>query len=120
MITENKNNLSAADFQKIGFSRPMSLTLINMADGNEHSSFDLESATSLRQPEISLCLRSLMKEGFAKYREVKETEGKGRPIKYFKLTVPVTDIVSKKVNEIESEMKSVLQTAKELMIACEN
>ncbi|MDR2944492.1 MAG: transcriptional regulator [Methanosarcinales archaeon] len=118
-MTQMKTTLNAADLRKIGFSRPMSLALICLSDGKEHTSIDIERSTALRQPEVSIALQSLRIGGFVSCREIKETPGKGRPVKYFKLAVPFSKIISKRVDEIKAESQSLLKTANQILVVCD-
>jgi predicted transcriptional regulator len=110
-MTQNKTTLTDSDLRKIGFDRIMSKVLICLSEPNEKSPSEIETATGLRQPEVSIALKSLQADEFVTFREVKKHAGKGRPVKYFKLEVPVSAIVSKRVDAIQIEAESMLQTS---------
>ena len=48
--------------------------------------------TSMRQPEVSIAMRALRQNNWIEEHEVKR-EGKGRPMKVYKLTVPIEEII---------------------------
>ena len=87
-------------FRKINLSRPIALTLACLAKGREISSQSIEIMSGLRQPEVSLAMRYLQKNNWIEFREEKKSKGKGRPIKMYRLTVPLNQII----NELEEEI----------------
>lgn len=96
-------------FRKINLSRPIALTLACLAKGKEISSQNIEMLSGLRQPEVSLAMRYLQKNNWIEYREEKRSKGKGRPVKLYRLTVPLNQIVSKLEEEIIAESRQVLK-----------
>lgn len=110
------NNIHDAEaLMKIGFKRPVAKVLASLSKGNEKTSQEMEKETELRQPEVSNALKELNKRGFISWRQSKNNSGKGRPNKYFKLSIPIQEIISEKAAEIETEMKTALETAHALM-----
>lgn len=97
-------------FRKINLSRPIALTLACLAKGKEISSQNIEMLSGLRQPEVSLAMRYLQKNNWIEFREEKKSKGKGRPIKIYRLTVPLNQIISKLEEEIIAESRQVLKT----------
>jgi predicted transcriptional regulator len=68
-------------------------TLITfLASADEATSREIEVGTSMRQPEVSIAMRTLRNNNWINEREVK-AEGKGRPMKIYKLTVPIDEII---------------------------
>ena len=64
-------------------------TLITyLANASEATSREIEVGTNLRQPEVSISMRSLRQNKWVEEREIK-AEGKGRPMKVYKLGVPL-------------------------------
>jgi predicted transcriptional regulator len=69
-------------------------TLITyLANANEATSREIEVGTNLRQPEVSIAMRSLRQNKWVEEREIK-AEGKGRPMKVYKLNVPLESIIT--------------------------
>ena len=62
------------------------------ANTNEATSREIETGTNLRQPEVSIAMRTLRQNNWIDEREVK-AEGKGRPMKIYKLRVPIEKII---------------------------
>ena len=96
-------------FRRINISRPIAITLACLAKGREISSQSIEMVSGLRQPEVSVAMRYLRKNDWIDIREEKTSKGKGRPIKLYRLTVPMDRIVSKIEEEIIAESKLVLE-----------
>ncbi|AKB21209.1 transcriptional regulator [Methanosarcina sp. WH1] len=96
-------------FRKININRPIALTLACLAKGREISSQSIEMVSGLRQPEVSVAMRYLRENNWINIREEKKSKGKGRPIKLYRLTVPMDCIVSKIEEEIIAESRLVLK-----------
>lgn len=95
-------------FRKINLSRPIALTLVCLAKGREISSQHIEILSGLRQPEVSLAMRYLQKNNWIEFREEKKSKGKGRPIKIYRLAVPLNKVISKLEEDIITESKQAL------------
>ena len=68
-------------------------TLITfLANADEATSREIEVGTSLRQPEVSIAMRTLRNNNWIAERDVK-AEGKGRPMKVYKLNVSIDEII---------------------------
>jgi predicted transcriptional regulator len=95
-------------------------TLITyLANVPEAASREIEVGTNLRQPEVSIAMRTLRQNNWVEEREIKK-EGKGRPMKVYKLSVPIEMIIQhyeeEKTNEATQAMLSI-QRLKELTTA---
>lgn len=101
-------------FRRINVSRPIALTLACLAKGREISSQSIEMISGLRQPEVSAAMRYLRENNWIDIREEKKSKGKGRPVKLYRLTVPMDCIVSKIEEEIIAERKIVLRNIERL------
>jgi len=84
----------------IGIKRNVAKVLVFLANSSEATSRDIERGTDLRQPEVSLAMRYLAKQGWLSSRD-KRSENKGRPQKIFNLSKPVPEIMRR----IEKEKK---------------
>jgi predicted transcriptional regulator len=96
-------------FRKINVSRPIALTLACLAKRREISSQHIEMLSGLRQPEVSIAMRYLLKNNWIEVREEKKSKGKGRPIKLYRLIVPMNQIISRIEEEIIAESNLVLK-----------
>ncbi len=95
-------------FRKINVNRPIALTLACLAKGREISSQSIEMVSGLRQPEVSVAMRYLRENNWIDIREEKRSKGKGRPIKLYRLIVPMDYIVGKIEEDIVAESRVVL------------
>ena len=95
-------------------------TLITyLANTNEAVTREIEIATRLRQPEVSIAMRTLRQNNWIDQRDVKAA-GKGRPMKVYKLSVPIQEIIQHYEKEKNSEAAKTMlaiQRLKELSSA---
>ena len=87
-----------------------------LANTNEATSRQIETGTNLRQPEVSIAIRTLRQNNWTDEHDVK-VPGKGRPMKVYKLRVPIQEIIQhfevEKNNEAAETMQAI-QRLKEL------
>nr|WP_048815629.1 transcriptional regulator [Methanosalsum zhilinae] len=100
--------------RKLNMTRPIALSLVCLSTREEITSREIEMVSNLRQPEVSIAMRYLRDNNWVDIREEKKTEGKGRPIKLYRLVVPLDNIIESIENEIMSEKKSVLENIQRL------
>ena len=103
----------------MGVNRNVARLITFLKDQNERSSRDIEVATGLRQPEVSIAMQTLRKRGWLKENEIKSI-GKGRPLKIYALKTPLSEIIdyyeAEKNRESARAMESI-QRLKELTTA---
>ncbi len=100
--------------RKLNLTRPVALTLACLSNVDEITSRDIEMASGLRQPEVSIAMRHLNKYNWVDIREEKKSEGKGRPIKLYKLVVPLENVIKTIEDEIMAENKTILENIQRL------
>ena len=102
---------------KTGLNRNLAKVVVYLSNVDEAVSREIEMAANLRQPEVSLAMNELRQRNWIEEREIKK-KGKGRPLKSYKLTVNLKDIVSdlirRKREELE-QMKKDLDRLEELV-----
>jgi predicted transcriptional regulator len=86
-------------------------TLITyLANTDEVTSREIEIGSKLGQPEVSIGMRTLRQNNWIEERDIKSKE-KGRPIKIYKLGVPIEEIIKhyeeEKNSEATQNMKSI-------------
>ena len=84
-----------------------------LKDLKERSSRDIEVTTELRQPEVSIAMRTLRNINWIEERDVK-TEGKGRPMKVYKLRVSIGEIIKHYEEQKNSESAQATQAIQRL------
>jgi predicted transcriptional regulator len=100
--------------RRLNINRPVALTLACLSKGEEISSQRIEMVSGLRQPEVSIAMRYLRENDWIDMREEKKNQGKGRPVKLYKLTVRMETIISSIEEDVMAESKAVLQNIERL------
>ncbi len=78
--------------RNLGVNRNVAVLITYLKEVNECTSKEIEMATGLRQPEVSIAMQTLRERGWAAERELKK-EGKGRPMKIYALRPTIGDII---------------------------
>ena len=84
-----------------------------LANTNEATTREIEMGTTLRQPEVSIAMRTMRQNNWIDERDVK-AEGKGRPMKVYKLSVPIQEIIQLYEEEKNSEAAKTMQAIQRL------
>ncbi len=99
MKTEDNNLLDGKGYeiiellQSLEVPRTEAISIACLVCADELTSQNIEQASGLRQPEVSIAMRPLRERGWISERNEKKNTDKGRPVKYYKLIVPFEDIV---------------------------
>ena len=107
-----KNEMSRNDerlaeiLQKAGLSRNVARTLAYMHGRDEVTSIQIEKATGLRQPEVSIAMKWLKMKGWVVKRDIKK-EGKGRPVHGYRLAKPFPQILEELVKDQEAKIEDI-------------
>ncbi len=96
-----------------GLSRNIAKIVVFLSRAGEAVSRDIERAANLRQPEVSLAMKELKEWGWIKEKELKR-KGKGRPLKSYKLTIDLRDIVAELVDKKRREVEKLSKHLDEL------
>jgi len=96
--------------RSLGVPRKVSNMIAYLASGVEATSREIERGSDLRQPEVSIALRTLRQNNWVE-EKVCKSDGTGRPMKVYKLCAPIEDILhyyeQEKVNEANRAMQSI-------------
>ena len=79
--------------QSLGVNGNVARLITCLASVDEGSSRDIEVATGLRQPEVSIAMRTLRERGWVREREIKG-DGKGRPVKIYSPGATIDEIIN--------------------------
>ena len=129
MTDDSPVNLTEKDYsiidmlQSLGLPRTEATALVCLKDCKELRSLHIEHVSGLRQPEVSVAMRPLRDRGWVDERSEKKNKGKGRPVKYYQLTVPFPQIVLTLEEEFlknNTEKMSALKRLRELEIVLQN
>lgn len=91
---------------RTGMPRNVAKALVFLATRDETTSVEIEKATGLRQPEVSIAMQDLRKRRWVDKRDIKK-EGKGRPVHAYRLAVPFGDIVESIAREERRKMDEI-------------
>src|SRR5438445_5588223 len=102
---------------RTGMSKNIAKTLVFLSKKDETTSVEVEKATGLRQPEVSIAMQELRRRRWVDKRDLKK-EGKGRPVHAYRLTTPFGEIVEaiareerRKVEEIQGTLRRLKRRA---------
>ena len=84
-----------------------------LANTDEVTSREIEMGTDLRQPEVSIGMRTLRENNWVEERDVK-VGGKGRPMRIYKLGVPIEEIIKHYEEEKNNEAAKTMQAIQKL------
>ncbi|OGS65587.1 MAG: ArsR family transcriptional regulator [Euryarchaeota archaeon RBG_19FT_COMBO_69_17] len=94
-----------------GMTKNLARTLVFLSKRDETTSVEIEKATGLRQPEVSIAMQDLRRRRWVEKRDIKK-EGKGRPAHAYRLSTSWSDILGQldreeqaKIDRIESNRK---------------
>ncbi len=96
-----------------GLNRNIAKVVVFLSKAGEAVSREIERAANLRQPEVSLAMKDLKEWGWVKERELKK-KGKGRPLKSYKLTRDLKEIVAELIERKREEITKIEKDLEEL------
>ncbi len=96
-----------------GLSKNVAKTLVFLSKREETTSVEIEKATGLRQPEVSIAMQELRRRKWVDKRDIKK-EGKGRPVHAYRLSFAWNAILEQldrdqqaKLDRIESNRRKL-------------
>ncbi|KUG08998.1 hypothetical protein ASZ90_016678 [hydrocarbon metagenome] len=98
---------------RIGLKRNVARVLVYLAHNPEATSREIERGTDLRQPEVSLAMASMIDLGWVSNREIK-AENKGRPVKIYRLSRPISEITDALEREKREQANSQLSLIQQI------
>jgi predicted transcriptional regulator len=112
VLDEKEQELIEA-LEAVGVRRNVATIIVYLKDLDEAASRDIEKASGLRQPEVSIAMNKLREKGWIAERDIKR-EGKGRPMKMYRLTVPIDEIIGHYEEIKRSESAQMMQSIQKL------
>ncbi len=100
-------------FIKAGLQKNIARTLVFVASREETKSREIEDATDLRQPEVSIAMQELRGKGWVTKRDIKK-EGKGRPVHGYQLDQPIKEIIKEIEEKEEERIENIKENLKEI------
>ena len=99
--------------QNLGVNRKVACVITFLKDQSEKSTREIETATRLRQPEVSVAMRTLRERGWLTEHEIRN-DGKGRPLKIYALRSTIDEIMNYYETEKTEEFAQTMKTIKRL------
>ncbi len=87
--------------KQAGVKKHVALSLVYTAGKEEATRREIEVATGLKQPEVSIATQEMRLSGWMDKRDIMK-EGKGRPVHCYMLVKPLKEIM----HEIETEERA--------------
>ncbi|MBS3782773.1 MAG: ArsR family transcriptional regulator [Candidatus Thermoplasmatota archaeon] len=98
---------------KAGLQKNIARTLVFVASRDETKSREIEDATDLRQPEVSIAMQELRGKGWVTKRDIKK-EGKGRPVHGYQLDKPIEEIIEEIEDREEERIKEIKENLEKI------
>jgi predicted transcriptional regulator len=118
-VADKKDLEFMLGLESLGMKRTLACVITFLKDQNERSSKDIETATGLRQPEVSIAMQTLRERNWLTEHEIKST-GKGGPLKIYALRENIDEIINYCETEKRREaarFSEAIQRLKELSSA---
>jgi predicted transcriptional regulator len=97
----------------LGLKRNVARVLVYLSSTEEATSRMIERGTDMRQPEVSMAMRQLREHQWVKSTESK-ADSKGRPVKIYRLSYPISVIMDSIESEKRKEAKIQLDLIQKL------
>jgi predicted transcriptional regulator len=98
---------------RIGIRKNVAKVLVYLAHTPEATSREIERGTDLRQPEVSIAMAQMMEQTWVESRENK-AENKGRPVKIYRLSRPIGEVMDTIEREKREEANTQLNLIQQL------
>lgn len=98
---------------RTGLAKNVARALVFLSTREETTSVEIEKATGLRQPEVSIAMQELRRRKWVEKRDLKK-EGKGRPVHAYRLAFPFDDIVDEIAREEKRKIEEIQGTVRQL------
>jgi predicted transcriptional regulator len=112
-VADEKDLEFVQGLESLGMNRNVAGLITYLKEVKEGSSRDIETATGLRQPEVSIAMHTMRQNNWATEREV-QTERKGLPRKIYKLSVPIEEIIKHCEEVKNSESAQAMESIQKL------
>ena len=99
--------------RSLGVQRNAATLITYLANMDEANSREIEMVTGMRQPEVSIAMRTLRQNNWVNERDVK-AEGKGRPMKIYKLSTPIEETIKHYGDVKNSESTQAMESIQRL------
>lgn len=112
-MLDEKDQEFVEALRSLNVPRSVAALITYLTNVSEANSREIEMGTNLRQPEVSIGMRTLRHNNWIEEREVK-VDGKGRPMKVYKLSVTIEKIIQHYEEEKNNETAKTMQAIQRL------
>ncbi|MGD0954602.1 MAG: ArsR family transcriptional regulator [Methanotrichaceae archaeon] len=113
MVLDEKDLEFIDTLRSLNVPRNVATLITHLANTNEATAREIEIATRLRQPEVSMGMRTLRQNNWVEERDLK-AKGIGRRMKIYKLSVPIEKIIRHYEEEKNSEATRTMHAIQRL------
>jgi predicted transcriptional regulator len=92
-VLDDDDNEFVDLLRSLGVQWNVAKVITYLVVAGESTSREIERGTDMRQPEVSIAMRTLRRENWVDEKDVKSSEGKGRPHKVYTLITPLDEII---------------------------
>jgi predicted transcriptional regulator len=118
-VADERDEEFAEGLQSLGVRKNVARIITYLKNVESASSQDIELAADMRQPEVSIAMRTLRENGWVAERDVRG-EGKGRPLKIYSLRTSIDEIIryyEEQKNQEAAKTMGAIQRLKDLSSA---
>jgi predicted transcriptional regulator len=119
-VADGKDWALIEGLRSLGVNRNVARLITYLKNVKEGSSRDLERFANLRQPEVSIAMRTLRDKGWISERDVRSPGMGGRPMKMYALRATIEEIIDHyeaEKNQESARAIEAIQRLKELSSA---
>ncbi|KUK70294.1 MAG: Uncharacterized protein XD88_0747 [Methanocalculus sp. 52_23] len=99
--------------RRLGMQRNVAKVITYLTVAGESNSREIERGTGMRQPEVSIAMRTLRRENWVREWEVK-SGGNGRPSKVYALSTPLDEIIGSIEDEKQKKSAEAMESIQKL------
>ncbi|HOO54955.1 MAG TPA: ArsR family transcriptional regulator [Methanothrix sp.] len=107
-VLDDKDREFVEVLRDLGIPRNVASMITYLANVDEATSREIEIGSNLRQPEVSIAMRTLRNNEWVEEKEIKK-DGKGRPMKVYRLTISLEEIIRHFEDEKKRESTRVME-----------
>ena len=112
-VLDDKDLEFAETLRSLGVQRNVAILITYLANVDEASSREIEMGSDLRQPEVSIAMRTLRENEWVNEKEIKRG-GKGRPMKVYTLQTQIDSIIKYFEEEKQQESAHTMESIQKL------
>lgn len=112
-ILDDRDREFAETLQKLGVEQNVAAMITYLMNVDKATSREIEIGTDLRQPEVSICAKTLRHDGWLEESDFK-SEGKGRPSKVYRLKVSIAELIEHFEEERIQKSFQIMESIKRL------